>query len=51
MQESLFWKGPNYQETLKETLVTPGVPTGAIEFIRVEHSYILGAAKLITGGL
>ena len=51
MQGSLFWKGPNYQETLTETLVILGVPAGAIECVRVEHSDVIGAAKLITGGL
>lgn len=51
MQGSLFWEGPNYKEMVTEELTRLGVHAGGIEFEKLEHSDILGAAKLITSGL
>lgn len=51
MQGSLFWKGPHYQEMVLGGLEGLGVTPGAIDFKQVDHSDILGAAKLVTGGL
>ncbi len=51
MQGSLFWNGSNYKEMIETELVQLGVPAGAIAFEKIEHSDILGAAKLLTGGL
>lgn len=51
MQGGLFWEGPRYKEMVNEKLAQLGVPEGAIRFEKVEQSDVLGAAKLITGGL
>lgn len=46
MEGSLFWKGNNYQKTVEET-VKQLVPEYKIDFVEIENSAILGAAKLI----
>lgn len=46
MEGSLFWKGNNYKETVKQT-VGQLVPDHKVEFIEIEDAAILGAAKLI----
>jgi hexokinase len=51
MQDGLFWEGPRYKEMVNEELAQLGVPEGAIRFEKVVQSDVLGAAKLITGGL
>jgi hexokinase len=51
MQGGLFWEGPNYRDMVTEELVRLGVPKEAMQFKQIEQSDVLGAAKLITGGL
>lgn len=51
MQGSLYWGGPNYKEMVAEELARLGVPEGAFAFERLEYADVLGAAKLVTGGL
>ncbi len=46
MQGSLFWKGFHYKETVEKT-VRDLMPEFSVEFIEVENSDILGAAKLV----
>src|SRR3989344_6481576 len=47
MEGSLFWKGNNYKETVEKT-VKELVPEYKIDFVEIENSAILGAAKLIS---
>lgn len=47
MEGSVFWKGWHYQEMVAEYLSFLGVPEGAIAFVKVENSTILGAAALV----
>lgn len=51
MQGSLFWEGPGYKDMVTVELLQLGVPSGAIVYERLELADILGAAKLITGGI
>lgn len=46
MEGSLFWKGNNYRETVIET-VGKLVPEYKADFVEIENSAILGAAKLV----
>lgn len=46
MEGSLFWKGYKYKEAVRET-VKQLVPQYKVEFIKIENSDILGAAKLL----
>lgn len=45
MEGSLFWKGNNYKKTVEET-VRKIAPKYKIDFVEIENSAILGAAKL-----
>lgn len=47
MEGSLFWKGNNYKETVKRT-VKQLVPEYKIDFVEIEDSAIIGAAKLVS---
>jgi len=47
MEGSLFWKGNNYKETIVKT-VRQLVPEYKINFVEIENSAILGAAKLVS---
>ncbi|MBF8250108.1 MAG: Hexokinase 2 protein [Candidatus Levybacteria bacterium] len=47
MEGSLFWKGNEYKETVAET-VRQLAPQYKIDFVEIEDSAILGAAKLIS---
>src|SRR3989344_5571915 len=47
MEGSLFWKGSNYKNTVAET-VKKLVPEYKVDFVEIENSAIIGAAKLIT---
>lgn len=47
MEGSLFWKGNNYKETVKQT-VKKLVPEYKIDFVEIENSAIIGAAKLVS---
>ncbi len=51
MQGSLYWRSPGYKEVVLDQLKRLGVPADAIVFEKVNHSDIIGAAKLVTGGL
>ncbi len=46
MQGSLFWKGYHYKQIVEKT-VKELLPEFTVEFIEVENSDILGAAKLV----
>lgn len=46
MEGSLFWKGNNYKSTVEET-VKQLVPQHKVDFVEIENSAILGAAKLL----
>ncbi len=46
MEGSLFWKGNNYKETVKKTVMQL-VPKHRINFVEIENSAILGATKLV----
>lgn len=46
MEGSFFWKGHNYKETVAQYL-TELVPEYKISFKHIEHSPLLGAAKLV----
>ncbi len=51
MQGGLFWEGPNYKEMVVDAMIELGVPADVITFEILERSGLIGAAKLITGGL
>lgn len=46
MEGSLFWKGNNYKETV-EKMVKQLIALYKVDFVEIENSAILGAAKLI----
>lgn len=48
MQGSLFWKGWEYEEKVSEYVEKLGVPKGAIRFVNIENSAVMGAAFLVT---
>lgn len=47
MEGSLFWKGNNYKETVEKT-VKQLIPKHKVDFVEIENSAILGAAKLVS---
>lgn len=47
MEGSLFWKGNNYKKIVEET-VKQLLPEYEIDFVEIEDSAILGAAKLVS---
>lgn len=47
MEGNLFWKGNHYRETVKET-VKRLVPEHKVDFVEIENSAIIGAAKLVS---
>lgn len=47
MEGSLFWKGNDYKETVEET-VKQLVPKHKVDYVGIENSAIIGAAKLIS---
>lgn len=47
MEGSLFWKGNNYKETFEKTVMQL-VPEHKVQFVEIDNSAILGAAKLIS---
>lgn len=47
MEGSLFWKGNNYKETVAKT-VKILEPKYKVDFVEIENSAILGAAKLVS---
>ncbi|NCO88682.1 hypothetical protein AUK04_05070 [Candidatus Roizmanbacteria bacterium CG2_30_33_16] len=49
MEGSIFWTGWNYKKMVEEHLVLLGIPQNTVRFIKIEHSNILGAAKLVCG--
>jgi hexokinase len=49
MEGSLFWKGPDYKNTVEAQLEFLGVPAGVIRFEEIKNSGSIGAIKLLTG--
>ncbi len=47
MEGSLFWQGWQYRKRVEDYLNLLGVKKGAIEFIKIKNSSILGASQLI----
>ncbi len=47
MEGSLFWQGWKYKEMVKHYLLKLDVPKNSVNFIRVKHSNLIGAARLI----
>lgn len=47
MEGSLFWKGNNYKETVELT-VKQLAPEYKVDFVEIEESSIIGAAKLVS---
>lgn len=45
---SMIRKGWHYEQLVQEVLQKLGVPSGAITFLHIENSSIVGAAKLLT---
>jgi len=49
MEGTVFWTAWNYKAMVEEYLALFGIPQGSVRFIKIEHSNILGAAKLVLG--
>lgn len=47
MEGSLFWKGNNYKETVEQTAKRL-IPEYKVDFVEIEDSAIIGAAKLVS---
>ncbi|PIY72509.1 hypothetical protein COY87_00610 [Candidatus Roizmanbacteria bacterium CG_4_10_14_0_8_um_filter_33_9] len=49
MEGTVFWTGWNFKSMVEKYLILLGIPQEAVQFTKIEHSNILGAAKLVTG--